>query len=129
MGDLDDSEDPKKLQGVLNSEKDRDWFSYIGRDTITGRVSPGITIDADGAPVRVCLFAQCLNGIGKTEVECENGGTATASPSGLPGCCSYADIDLDLNCNSTSNDEAAMYIHAYSELENICQPYEIGFWY
>ena len=129
LGEVEDGDDPKTIEGVINGEDDRDWYAYIGRDTLTGRVGPGISIDADGAPVRTCLFASCLNGVGKTEVECENGGVYTVSPSGLPGCCSYADIDIDLNCDSTSNDEAAMYIHAYSELEDICQPYEISFWY
>ena len=129
LGELGDNEDPKSFTAVIAGETDKDWYFFVGRDKATGVMETGITIDSGGVPIRVCYFAQCLNGLGKTEIECENGATAINSPNGLPGCCSYASFDMDLNCADTLSDDAAMYIHAYSEMPDVCQPYEISYSY
>ena len=36
---------------------------------------------------------------------------------------------MDLNCADTPSDDAAMYIQAYSDMPDICQPYEISYSY
>jgi hypothetical protein len=129
LGEMKDSEDRKTIEGVLDGHTDKDWYLYVGRDTATGWMSPGLEISGGNVPVRACLFASCLNGLGKTEVECEDGSEDSISPSGLPGCCSYADFDIDLNCASTTNDEAAMYIKIYTDMEDVCEPYSVNYGY
>jgi len=129
LGEMKDSDDAKTLEGVLDGATDKDWYMYIGRDAATGWVDPGLEISGGSVPIRACLFASCLNGLGKTEVDCLDGSDVSTSPAGLPGCCSYADFEMDLNCASTSNDEAAMYIKVYTEMEDVCEPYSVNYWY
>jgi hypothetical protein len=129
LGDMKDKDDAKTIEGILDGATDKDWYLYIGRDSATGWIDPGVEISGGSVPVRVCLFASCLNGLGKTEVECNDGSEASISPSGLPGCCSYGDYEIDLNCASTANDEAAMYIKVYTEMEDVCEPYSVKYWY
>ena len=130
IGEIKDKDDPVQIVGVLNGGADDDWYYYLGRDTISvSEVKPGIEHSSGSIPVRACLFAQCLNGLGKTETECENGAAVVTSPSGLPGCCSYADFNMDLNCADTTDDEAAMYVLLYTEMEDVCEPYDVKVWY
>jgi hypothetical protein len=129
LGEMKDKDDAKTLEGVLDGATDKDWYMFIGRDAATGWIDPGLEISGGSVPVRACLFASCLNGLGKTEVDCLDGSEASISPAGLPGCCSYADFEIDLNCASTANDEAAMYIKIYTEMEDVCEPYSVNYWY
>jgi len=130
LGEMKDKDDPVTLEGLLDGHEDQDWYMFIGRDTISAsRVAPGLELGGGTVPVRACLFASCLNGLGKTEVECPDEAESQTSPSGLPGCCSYADFEMDLNCKSTTDDEAAMYLLVYTDMEDVCEPYQVTYWY
>jgi hypothetical protein len=129
LGEMGDGDDAKELEGLLDGHGDRDWYLFVGRDTATAWMGPGLEISGGTVPVRACFFASCLNGLGKTELECKDGSTAMTSAAGLPGCCSYARFEVDLNCTSTISDDAAIYILVYTDMENVCEPYTISYWY
>jgi hypothetical protein len=85
----DDDDNGGSVAGVLDHEADADWFSYVGDDDVGYVVDPTRDVTAD-APVRLCKFAECLEGT--TEVNCPPGTDMAMSPGGRPGCCSRVQL-------------------------------------
>jgi hypothetical protein len=97
------------VDGVL-SWGDEDWFTYTGTDAFGCWVDPAREIVAD-ADIRICKFAECLNGLENTELTCPPPTKSATSPAGRPGCCGTSDFQLSVyDCAGTINDSANVYI-------------------
>lgn len=97
------------VSGVLGLG-DEDWFTYIGDDDFGCIVDPDREIVTDGA-VRICKFAECLNGLPNTDLSCPPGTMSAMSPAGRPGCCGSSGFNMGVfNCTGTIDDSAYIYI-------------------
>lgn len=127
LGEIDDADGSGSMfTGVLAGPTDVDWYRYVGDDDIFAVVNPTRDVQADGA-LRICKFAECLNGLPNTEVACPGGTTPTLSPAGRPGCCSGSGFELsDINCAGVIEDSMHVFIRV-DQPGQTCVGYTINF--
>lgn len=104
----DDDDDAVTITAVLEGDE-VDWFTYLGDDTTFSTVNPGRDLTTAGA-LRMCKYAECVEGLFATEVTCPEGTVSAESPEGRPGCCGDDTFEIDLNCLDVLDDDAQMWI-------------------
>ena len=115
------------LSGVL-SLGDEDWFTYIGDDVFGCLVDPEREIVTDGS-LRICKFAECLNGLPNTEITCPPGTQSAMSPAGRPGCCGSSGFKMGVfDCAGTIDDDARIYIRIDQGVPQ-CTQYTLNYHY
>jgi hypothetical protein len=96
------------FSGTINGASDVDWYTYEGSDTFTCVVDPTRSVSTLETPVRICKYFECK--VGQTNVTCPSGTTAETSPDGRSGCCGTTGFSVDLDCTTTSSDDAYVYV-------------------
>lgn len=131
LGDITDSDSDGSVVSASVAPGDVDWFRYHGEDVVTGNVDPARELVA-AAPVRMCKFLECDNGLDTTEFECPKNAEYALSEMARPGCCitgSRGGIELpDLNCTGVVGDDATVYIRV-DNAESGCVSYSVSFHY
>ncbi len=125
----DDDDDGTQLQGELEAATDIDWFRYEGEDTAFAQVGPYAQVNINA--LEVCIYAECLKGLGQTEVTCPKGATQQPSPGGRPGCCAANTdgFEVDLSCNGgvLSDEGAQIYMSVTGSEPGVCQEYTLTY--
>jgi hypothetical protein len=115
------------ISGVL-SLGDEDWFTYTGTDAFGCIVDPEREIVTEGS-LRICKFAECLNGLENTELTCPPGTQSATSPAGRPGCCGSSGFKMGVfDCAGTINDSANVYIRIDQGVPQ-CTQYTLNYHY
>jgi hypothetical protein len=124
----DDDGNGGSVAGVLDHEDDADWYMYVGDDDVGYVVDPTRELVAD-APVRLCKFAECLDGLAVTEANCPPGTDIAMSPDGRPGCCSDQGWEQGaFNCADATEDSATMWIRV-DQAGAQCVQYTVNYHY
>jgi hypothetical protein len=129
FGEINDNDDSGgSVAGVLDHGDDEDWFTYTGDDDLGYVVDPTREIVTDGE-LRICKFAECLDGLEITEIACPPGTNEDTSPAGRPGCCSDEGFEMGaFNCGDTSEDSAYIYIRLDQPVQQ-CVSYTLNYHY
>ncbi|MEM9456613.1 MAG: hypothetical protein AAGF11_20715 [Myxococcota bacterium] len=131
LGDITSSDGDGSVVSASISPGDADWFRYHGEDIVSGNVDPARELVA-AAPVRMCKFLECDNGLDMTEFECPDNAEYALSPMARPGCCitaSRGGIELpDLNCTDVVGDDATVYLRV-DNVESGCVSYSVSYHY
>ena len=123
-----DSKEGTELTAVLAGADDVDWFFYTGNDEVLSFVNPGKELTTVGG-LRMCKYAECLNGLFETDVTCPDGTSqATSEDGGRPGCCGDDSFEIDLNCEGVMGDDAEIYIRV-DQAQQDCVQYTIDYHY
>ncbi|MBC8066906.1 MAG: hypothetical protein IAG13_01115 [Deltaproteobacteria bacterium] len=117
------------FDGSLDGEADIDWYQYEGLDELGALVNPYAS--ASVLALRVCVYAECTEGIRATSVTCPEGTTQTPSPAGRPGCCAEGSdgFEIELACGWTGfDDDSAIVSMSVDGGElGVCQDYALSF--
>jgi hypothetical protein len=116
------------FEGVLDGDGDVDWFSYHGTFSALCIIGPNsahtVTASDD---VRLCVFVDCDQG--NANLNCKNGAQEADSPEGLPGCCSGADVDFDVDCGLLSGKNSRVYLRVDEAPADACVEYSVQYKY
>lgn len=126
----DDDDMGDQLDSELEAPGDIDWFAYEGDDTSFAIVGPYARVNINA--LELCIYAECLSGLGDTEVTCNDGTTQQPSPNGRPGCCGMdtGGFDINLSCGGTfSDDNAQIFMSVTGSEPGICQEYTLEYHY
>jgi len=120
-------EDPMggSFSGVLAGLNDVDWYTYSGVDVFPAEVDPSRLVSSS-SPVRICKFAECIDG-NATDITCEDNAAPATSPGGRPGCCSMQPFSMSVTC-STSDDDTTVFIRV-DQPTAACASYTISYHY
>lgn len=122
----DDDDDGGLLSGILVDDSDADWFTYDGVDTLGYTVDPTRSNFPSGQ-LRLCLFAECVNG-SAIDIACIDGSTAATSPDGRPGCCKDGPFSLSTFDCVSEDDDTRVYIRV-DQPASACLDYSILYHY
>lgn len=129
LPNITDADGPgEHVESILAGELDVDWFAYMGTDVALAYVDPSSGIDAD-MEVRLCLFAECLNGPTKP-FTCLDSVYDESPELTLPGCCNVGGstfVSIDLYCDAGGDESAYIFMRVDQGNANICVPYEITY--
>lgn len=117
------------VNGTISTALDADWYVYAATDELACIVNPERSLSTTNGGVRLCKYFECQ--VGPTQVSCPNGTTTDTSPDGRQGCCSNYGFEVDLDCTSTSSDDAWVYIRldAPGAPANVCTHYAVDYHY
>lgn len=128
LGDIGDADDDGgTLTAVLDGPEDVDWFFYDGSDDIVSSVDPTRTLTTVGG-LRLCKYAECVNGLLETEVTCPEGTAMATSPDNRPGCCGDDGFEVELNCQGVVSDDARVYLRV-DQAQQECVQYTLDYHY
>ncbi|MBW2523584.1 MAG: hypothetical protein JRI23_05390 [Deltaproteobacteria bacterium] len=112
-GTVEDCAEQQAVVGLLDGADDVDWYTYLGSDG-SCIVNPLHLVEQATAPVRLCVFLECVDTASATFFTCPAGTTEATSPDGRAGCCitgTDESFELgDLSCTSSMDDSAYVYV-------------------
>jgi hypothetical protein len=81
--------------------------------------------------LRLCIYAECIEGLEATSVTCPEGTTQAPSPGGRPGCCAEGStgFELSLGCggfNPLGDDSAIVSMSVEGGENGVCQDYALS---
>ncbi|MDC0722013.1 hypothetical protein [Nannocystis bainbridge] len=122
----------KSFMGILDGDTDVDWFRFHGDFSgQCGDLSPDprakIVVTTPG-PLEVCMFADC-DAQGSTNFDCPNGTSETDSPDGRDGCCGSGNMEYVVNCQSSGNESAVIYVRLQKAEVDACLEYKVDYSY
>ncbi len=126
----DDDDQGSMVSGQLSAPGDTDWFRYEGDDTAFAVVSPYVQVNVNA--LQLCMYAECVNGLGNTDVSCNEGTTLQPSPNGRPGCCGIntGGFQINLSCGGTfTDDDALIFMSVTGSEAGVCQDYTVTYNY
>lgn len=128
LGEINDNDNNGDSFSAVLSYGDEDWFTYTGDDDAFYIVDPERELVADG-DLRLCKFAECLNGLENTEITCPPGTSSATSPAGRPGCCGSSGFKMGVfDCASTTEDSAYIYLRLDQGVQQ-CVQYTLNYHY
>jgi hypothetical protein len=128
LGEItDDDDDAVTFSAVLEGDE-VDWFTYLGDDTTFSTVNPARELSTVGA-LRMCKFAECVEGLFSTELTCPEGTVAMDSPEGRPGCCGTDSFEVELDCGGILNDDDTRIWIRFDQGVGDCTPYTLEYHY
>lgn len=124
LGKIDDADDSgRTFCGVLQGEKDIDWFKFTGDDVLFNYVDPTRELLTDQA-ARLCVYVQCKDG--GTGVSCDAGDTPDTAPLGQAGCCGTGIVAPNINCDGL-DDSATVWISVENSGALACVGYQLDY--
>jgi hypothetical protein len=112
----------------LDGDADVDWYQYQGMDGYDGLVNPAVSISV--LALEVCIYAECLNGLANTTVECPMGSTQQPTAGGRPGCCAAGteSFEISLSCGGWLDDGSSIVWMSVGSAEaGVCQEYTLSY--